>query len=125
MEFIDGLPFAATARMLIIYDETGREVSAHRDHTRTDVCHEFLWFRTNLNKPFYMLNDETGERQYVESYTAWFDTVNQFHGADATGGLSFSIRVDGVFADDFRKRIPVPTHNPASAPALWACVGDR
>jgi hypothetical protein len=66
-----------------------------------------------------MLNPETGEKRYVESHSAWFDTVNQYHGADATGRPSFSIRVDGVFTDDFRRQIPFPAVNRASAPALW------
>lgn len=35
--------------------------------------------------------------------------------------MSFNIRVDGTFTGEFRKRIPVPKGNPASAPALWAC----
>jgi hypothetical protein len=72
MEFIATLPFAATARMLIIYDESGRAVSAH-----------------------------------------------QYHGADATGELSISIRVDGVFNDQFRRQIPASKHA-SSAAALWA-----
>ena len=122
MDFIATLPFAATARMLIMYDASGRAVSAHKDHDSTDLCHEFIWFRTNRSKPFYMLNPETGERAYVESHAAWFDTVNQFHGADASGGLSFSIRVDGVFSDEFRSRIPFPQDNRAAAPALWASM---
>jgi hypothetical protein len=122
MDFIATLPFAKTGRMLIIYDDSGRAVSAHRDHVSHDLCHEFVWFRTNLDKPFYMLNPDTGEKKYVESYSAWFDTVNQFHGADAQEGLAFSIRVDGVFTDEFRKRIPVPVSNLASMPALWACT---
>lgn len=122
MDFITTLPFAKTGRMLIMYDDSGRAVSAHRDHVSHDLCHEFVWFRTNLDKPFYMLNPDTGEKKYVESYSAWFDTVNQFHGADAQEGLAFSIRVDGVFTDEFRKRIPVPASNLASMPALWACT---
>ena len=122
MDFIATLPFAETGRMLIMYDDSGRPVSAHRDHVSCDLCHEFVWFRTNLDKPFYMLNPETGEKQYVESYSAWFDTVNQFHGSDAREGLAFSIRVDGVFTDEFRERIPVPASNLASTPALWACT---
>ena len=32
----------------------------------------------NKDKPFYMLNCDTGEKKYVEGYTAWFDSVNQF-----------------------------------------------
>jgi hypothetical protein len=121
MDFIATLPFKTTARMMIMYDSGGHLVTPHRDHSVTDLCHEFLWFRTNLNKPFYMLNPKTGEKRYVQSYSAWFDSVNQFHGADAYNGMSCSIRVDGTFTDEFRKRIPVPKCNPASAPALWAC----
>jgi hypothetical protein len=124
MDFIATLPFKATGRMLIMYDDVQRVVPAHRDHTETEVCHEFIWFRTNLNKPFYMFNHRTNEKRYVESFSAWFDTVNQFHGTDAGAGLTFSIRVDGIFTDEFRRRIPVPTSNLASTPALWACVPD-
>jgi hypothetical protein len=120
MDFIATLPFAATARMLIMYDPVGRAVSAHKDHDSTELCHEFMWFRTNLSKPFYMLDPNTGERAYVAGHAAWFDTVNQFHGADATGKLSFSIRVDGVFSEEFRRDIPFPRRNRAAAPSIWA-----
>ncbi|HEX8709857.1 MAG TPA: hypothetical protein VF723_16570, partial [Pyrinomonadaceae bacterium] len=108
MEFIETLPFKATGRMLIMYDDVARPVTPHRDHASPELCHEFIWFRTNLDKPFYMLNNETNEKLYVETYSAWFDTVNQFHGSDPQDGLSFSIRVDGHFTDEFKRRIPVP-----------------
>jgi hypothetical protein len=122
MDFIETLPFKSTGRMLIMYDDIARPVTAHRDHTSTETCHEFIWFRTNMNKPFYMFNHQTNEKKYVESYSAWFDTVNQFHGTDAGEGLTFSIRVDGIFTDEFRKRIPTPARNLASTPALWASI---
>ena len=122
MDFVATLPFKATGRMLILYDESGRAVSAHRDHDSSELCHEFIWMRTNFSKPFYMLNPETDEKLYVASHSAWFDSVNQYHGADASGGLSFSIRIDGVFSDKFRSRIPFPETGRASAPSLWACA---
>lgn len=125
MDFIRTLPFKTTGRMMIMYDFNGRPVTAHRDHHQTDLCSEFIWFRTNLVKPFYMMNNVTGERRYVEGHTAWFDTVNQFHGADAAEGLSISLRVDGKFTDEFRARIPVPQANNASTPSFWASqVGE-
>ena len=124
MDFLRTLPFQATGRMLIIYDDAGIPVPAHRDHLNVELCHEFIWLRTNLRKPFYLLNHRTEEKLYVTSYSAWFDTVNQFHGSDAPAGLSFSIRVDGHFTDEFRRRIPTPASNPASRPALWACVAS-
>jgi hypothetical protein len=120
MDFIATLPFRETGRIIIMYDRSGRAVTAHRDHDSAELCHEFIWFRTNFSKPFYMLSPDTGEKLYVGSHSAWFDTVNQYHGADASGGLSFSIRVDGIFTDDFRSRIPFPEHNRSAAPALWA-----
>jgi hypothetical protein len=67
-----------------------------------------------------MLNHETGEKLYIAGYSAWFDTVNQFHGCDGTDGLSYSIRVDGRFTDEFRSRIPRPPFNAASTPSYWA-----
>lgn len=124
MEFIQTLPFRQTGRMIIIYDDVARAGPAHRDHIETDICHEFIWFRTNLTKRFYMADRTTGARKYVESHSAWFDTVNQFHGSDAHEGLSFSVRVDGVFTDSFRCQIPFPEYNRASAPALWASGQD-
>jgi hypothetical protein len=75
MDFIATLPFKTTARMMIMYDSGGHVVTPHRDHSVTDLCHEFLWFRTNLNKPFYMLNPKNGEKRYVQSYSAWFEPV--------------------------------------------------
>lgn len=125
MEFIRTLPFKRTSRIMITYDATGNPVTAHRDHSRTGTCHDFVWFRTNLASPLYMLDRRRGRTRYVESYSAWFDTCNQFHGVDANPGLSMSIRVDGTFTDELRRRIPIPRFNAASTPALWACIGDH
>ena len=44
-------------------------------------------------------------------------------GADASGGLAFSIRVDGVFTDKFRSGISYPEQNRSAAPASWAAAG--
>ena len=120
MDFVHTLPFRSTGRILLIFDDSGRSVPAHRDHERMDICHEFIWFRTNLRKPFYVLNQHTGEKRYVEGYTAWFDTVNQYHGSDAADGLNFSFRVDGHFTEEFRRRIPYFGKNPAATPSIWA-----
>ena len=123
-DFIGTLPFRHTGRILIMYDDAPREVPAHRDHTDTETVHDFIWFRTNLQKPFYVLNYTTGEKKNIEGYTAWFDTVNQFHGSEATDRLAFSVRVDGVFTDEFKARIPRPPFNAASTPSYWASFDE-
>ena len=128
MDFLATLPFEATARMLVLYDEIGRPVTAHRDHDRPEICHEFVWLRTNLDKPFYLLDPESGRASYVSGHSAWFDTVNQYHGADGADGLTWSIRVDGRFSAPLRSMIPDVPENPASQPAVWASetrAGER
>jgi hypothetical protein len=122
MDFIRTMPFKSTGRMLILYDHALREVPAHRDHMEPEVCHDFIWFRTNKKKPLYMLNHLTGEKTHVESYSAWFDSVNQFHGSEGHDGLSFSIRVDGIFSDSFKEKIPAPPYNAASTPSFWVAL---
>ena len=124
MDFIDTLPFKATARIIIMADDKGRAVTAHRDHANTDVRHEFVWFRTNLDKPFSLRDIKSKKKVDVKSYSAWFDTVNQFHESDPTGQLAISIRVDGIFSDEFRAQMPIPEYNPASTAALWACLSS-
>lgn len=122
MAFVRTLPFKATGRIIIMYDFNGKAVTAHRDHPRMDICNEFIWFRLNSVKPFYTMNNNTGEREYIKGHSAWFDTVNQFHGADAAEGLSISLRVDGKYTDELRALIPTPEKNVASTPSLWAAL---
>lgn len=121
MDFVRTLPFAQISRVIVMCDPEGRAVTVHRDHAYAAVLQEFVWFRTSLDKPFFVTDRRRRERRYVRSFCAWFDTVNQLHGADATGKPSISLRVDGRFDDALRARIPTPATNPASTPSLWAC----
>src|SRR5687768_6893383 len=43
IDFISTLPFEYTGRILLIYDNGGRSVPAHRDHESQDICHDFIW----------------------------------------------------------------------------------
>lgn len=94
--------------MLIIFDEGNHGTRAHRDHNHFHLCHDFIWLRINFEKEFFILNPNTGEKKYIESHSAWFDTVNQFHGEVPKKQLTYSVRIDGIFADEFRSQIPVP-----------------
>ena len=61
----------------------------------------------------------------MREWAAWFDTVNQFHGSSPTEGLAFSIRVDGIFTDELKARIPKPPINAASTPSYWASFDEQ
>jgi len=102
--WIEDLPFAEIGRVLVIYDEDGHSEDVHRDNPLSRKRPEFIWFRTNLKKRFFLFDPEREEKDFVTSYCAWFDTRSEYHGYDPVPGtLVHSIRVDGVFEDGFRR----------------------
>lgn len=101
--FIETLPFEYTGRVLIIFDEDGLDTPAHVDHTDPTWRQEFIWFRPNLHKQFYVVDNQSNAKVYVDSYSAWFDTGKIRHGVDGRDGFAISIRVDGAFTPEFRR----------------------
>jgi hypothetical protein len=55
-------------------------------------------------KAFFVEDKDSDTRHYIKSQVAWFDTAN-YHGSDTSPYSAFSIRVDGVFTDQFKKKI--------------------
>lgn len=104
MRFVASLPLKSYGRCFIIFDDKGVIELPHRDHGDPKLKQEFMWFRTNRKKRFYIYERSSGTKHYVESYSAWFDT-RHFHGVDPADGLSLSVRVDGVFTDEFRNTV--------------------
>ncbi len=107
MEFIERLPLIHTARILIAYSFEGHGTPLHGDHPHDDLIQEFIWLRTNPTKRFYACNPsgEILDKCYVESHAAWFDTCGRYqrHASDDVEGLSFSVRIDGVFTPELRR----------------------
>ncbi len=123
MSFIETLPFKKTTRIMLIFDRDHNGVPPHRDHSDLQIGHQFIWFRSNFDKKFFVFCPKTNVKKYIESYSAWFDTVNQYHGETPSNELTFSIRVDGVFNDALLAKIPTPPCNPASTAAYWSSQG--
>lgn len=122
MAFIDTLPFKEIGRIILIFDTGTTGSTPHRDHSAQGICHQFIWFRSNFDKQFFVFCPKTRQKKHVSSYSAWFDTVNQYHGETPCNKLSFSIRVDGFFNDALISKIPTPPFNLASTAAYWASV---
>lgn len=100
-----------------IFDEYGRvtffinfqggATPCHRDYPDTYLGNsdQFIWL--NLfpsHKRLYLLEKQTGEKIYLDGVSCWFNTGN-WHGSDVALRPCYSLRVDGVFTDDFLQRI--------------------
>ena len=121
MDFIRDLPFVSFGRAFAIFDYDGIAEPVHRDHGDPDLHQEFIWFRPNKTKKFYIYDKAKHQKNFVESFSCWFDT-RHYHGVDPADGLSISIRVDGVFTETLRAVI---NQNKALVPPKDLTIAEK
>lgn len=106
MDFIRDLPFTEVGRVLIFINDHDLITHTHRDTDIFPHRHEFIWFRPNLDKRFFISNEDQTFKSYVTSYSTFFNEQDM-HGTDASSKMCFSLRVDGVFTEQFRKQLGI------------------
>ena len=122
-EFIESLPLVNIGVVTIFYNEHYVPLGHHRDcnynpKERGDFPdtfphrQEFIWFRFDLDRPFnlYDFDLKTGEVNEcvpVQGYSAFFNHHN-WHGChEPFKNSSITLKVEGQFADEFRKQIGI------------------
>lgn len=70
---------------------------------------QFIWINFNRKKKFFIYNPSTQEKEYITSTVAIFDNAN-YHGIDNPKFPCFSLRVDGIFTEDFLTRTNLKEH---------------
>ncbi len=65
---------------------------------------EFIHFKTDLDRPFYMIDPNTNERVYTHTRVSWWDETD-WHGGEPINVPSYTIRINGQFSDEFKQRI--------------------
>jgi len=65
---------------------------------------EFIHIRPKIVRPFYVRDNKTLEKIYIDARAAWWDD-RLIHGGGAISMPSYSLRIDGVFTDEFRQKI--------------------
>ena len=104
--------FKYLGRIIIFKAEHDCQMFMHRDLILPDETdyfphrHEFIHLRPNLEKPFYIWDSDTDEKVLMTSRASWFNDQD-WHSGGKTNKQTYSIRIDGPFTDEFRKRIGV------------------
>lgn len=103
--------FANIGRAYLIAIESNGYSFEHRDPALDpdgdkNAFPEFIHVRPNLNRPFYVYDPETKQKHYVNSRVGWWNDKD-VHGGDVTFEPSYALRIDGIFTDEFRKKIGV------------------
>lgn len=106
LAFIETLPFTEIGQIAIYMTENDCVVPVHRDikEQKQERMNEFLWFSPQRHKKIFILDENTGERHVCTSRVLMFNELD-YHGVEALPFLTYSLRVDGKFTPEFRRKI--------------------
>ena len=107
VKFIKSLPFKSIGRCNLLGLEANDHATVHRDNFEkrdNPPINDFITMSPAGNKDLYLWNDGKAEKLYVPGKLYTFNDMN-YHGVDAAPYFRYSIRVDGIFTDEFRAKI--------------------
>lgn len=99
MGFLNRLPLKEMGWTTLYHTMPDQEVPTHRDYHRDLGFDPQFIYINPLKKPFFVMNDE-GKKTLVDTRLAYFN-LNDMHGLARSYKSGFSIRVNGLWSDDF------------------------
>lgn len=99
--------FKEYGRVVFFINEPGVSSIKHRDYpdgvSRKD---NFIWMSLDGRKNFWVWDDEKKEQHNITSRAALFDNAG-WHGSDPTQYTGWSLRVDGIFSEEFKDKVGI------------------
>jgi len=65
---------------------------------------EFIHIKTDLDRPFYMVDPNTNQRVYINTRVAWWDETD-WHGGEPINKPTYTLRITGTFTEEFRQQL--------------------
>jgi hypothetical protein len=113
VEELIGNIFEDIGRVIFFHCEADGIPFEHRDldaKNGVDVVkphrNEFIHIRPNTKKAFYVWDPETKNKTYINCRAAWWNDVD-WHGGERIMEQSYSLRIDGKFTEEFRKKLGI------------------
>jgi len=105
---IDQNIFRSIGRSMFFIQEAGGISFEHSDPSidpeYPEIPSEFIHIRPNLLRPFYIRDKQTDHKYYIDTQVAYWNDQD-CHGGDPIMEPSYAFRIDGVFTEEFRKKI--------------------
>lgn len=105
--------FEHIGRVIFFHCEADGVPFEHRDldaRNGIDVIkphrNEFIHIRPNTKKSFYIWDPEKKNKIYLNTRAAWWNDVD-WHGGERIMEQSYSLRIDGKFTDQFRRKLGI------------------
>ncbi len=106
IEFIRSLPFREIGRCVLFGLEANDHAPAHRDSEpgKSLQIAQSISFDPRGTKRFYLVDSANERHTPVEAPIYWFNDMD-YHGVEPDPFFRYSIRVDGVFTDEFVRKL--------------------
>jgi len=107
IEWIYKLPFKEIGRIVFFLHEHDCKILTHRDGTKI-IPHknEFLWINPCGVKDFFIYDEIADVEHPVTAKAAFFNDLDM-HGGHPNSKMTWSLRVDGTFTDEFRTQLGI------------------
>ena len=106
--FIDNEVFETLWQANIITVDSGGIPWEHADTNEPDepedAIREFIHIKTDCDRPFYIIDPNTGERVFMNTRAAWWNE-SIWHGGLPIQRPTYTLRINGTFTEKFRTRI--------------------
>ena len=104
--FAESLPFREIGRCNIMGLAAHDHGTVHTDSAGEpqDEPDHFVTFCPRSGKRLFVWDEASGHAHFVDARAFWFND-HDFHGVAADPFFRYSVRVDGVFRDDFLERL--------------------
>jgi hypothetical protein len=106
-----------------VFEHIGRVIFFHCDHDGLPFEHrdldaknginvvaphrnEFIHIRPDTRNQFYLWDPETKCKTGMNSRAVWFNDTD-WHGGNKVMAQTYSLRIDGKFSDEFRKKLGI------------------
>jgi hypothetical protein len=116
IESMQGTIFESIGRVIVFHCEHDGMPFEHRDlgehngvwehNEYSPHRNEFIHIRPNTLKPFYIWDPDMKNKTYINSRAAWWNDQD-WHGGDKVIQQSYSLRIDGKFTEEFRKKLGI------------------
>jgi hypothetical protein len=102
-----GTVFEQIGRVLFFIHDHDSTLLLHRDGVKS-MSHrsEFLWLNPTGLKQFYIYDEDTTVKHTVDTRAAFFNDLDM-HGGESNPQMTWSLRIDGVFTQEFRSKLGI------------------
>jgi len=113
VESLVGTVFEDIGRVIFFHCEADGIPFEHRDLDAKNGVNvvmphrnEFIHVRPNTKKAMYLWDPKTKDKTYLNCRAAWWNDVD-WHGGEKIMEQSYSLRIDGKFTEEFRKKLGI------------------